>query len=54
MKTKKFLIQIESGETTRWQKTPEELTDLIRHLIYHLCANSTTGAVPGVTVIKEN
>jgi len=53
MKTKKFLIQIESADTTRWLFPDSHFADLMRTLAMSAVVAHTDGPKPSVIVSPE-
>jgi hypothetical protein len=55
MSIRKFLVQIEDGETTRWFIDDKKLLGRMAGACGGVCANEfvTQGAVPSVTVTIE-
>lgn len=53
MKSKKFLVQIESAPDTRWLVDGKLLTDLLTLAVARTVQANTRGTVPRVTVIED-
>lgn len=53
MSVRKYTIQFELGENTRWLVTAEQELAAIKQLAENLGASFTAGPRPAVTVIRE-
>ena len=51
--TKKYLVKIEDGPTTKWLLGNDELAESIKRTVYFKVMEHTGGAVPSVTVIQQ-
>ena len=53
MKIRKFLVQIECSDRTKWTEGPAVVTELLAILATSAIASCTSGPKPAVTVIAE-
>lgn len=53
MRTKKFLIQLQFDDRTRWLYPDTFLTALLQRLAISSVMSHTEGAVPAITCIQE-